>query len=86
MAPRLPNVFIYLSALIRPARLRPDLRVRSELPHSTETPVLTVCPAIADVDYAGLRREGFNAVVVDKDNCVVGRASGWTGVELMLRE
>ncbi|GFZ43110.1 hypothetical protein JCM24511_00828 [Saitozyma sp. JCM 24511] len=52
---RLPNALIYLSSLLRPRLLRPDLFV----------------PTIANVDFRRLRQEkGFNAVVVDKDNCV----------------
>ncbi|ORX34302.1 mitochondrial PGP phosphatase-domain-containing protein [Kockovaella imperatae] len=54
MGPRLPNVFIYLAAIVRPSRLRPDLKVKT----------------IGHVDFAALRKAGYNAVVVDKDNCV----------------
>jgi len=31
-------------------------------------------PGIAHIDFAGLRKAGFNAVVIDKDNCVVRMA------------
>ncbi|BEI92744.1 uncharacterized protein CcaverHIS019_0503720 [Cutaneotrichosporon cavernicola] len=50
----LPAPLIYLQGLLRPALLRPDLRV----------------PSIANVDWSGLGAAGYNAVVVDKDNCV----------------
>ncbi|KAL7423825.1 hypothetical protein Q5752_001409 [Cryptotrichosporon argae] len=49
-----PAALIHLGAIFRPSKLRPDLRVAS----------------INSLDYAGLRRAGFNAVVIDKDNCV----------------
>ncbi|ODN84152.1 hypothetical protein L202_00157 [Cryptococcus amylolentus CBS 6039] len=48
------NAFIYLTALFRPTLLRPHLRV----------------PSIANVDFQALKREGYNAVVIDKDNCL----------------
>ncbi|KIR43361.1 hypothetical protein I307_03557 [Cryptococcus deuterogattii 99/473] len=55
MAPaQLSNTFIYLAALFKPALLRPHLRV----------------PSIANVDFKALKKEGFNAVVIDKDNCL----------------
>ncbi|CAK9781312.1 hypothetical protein CC85DRAFT_312576 [Cutaneotrichosporon oleaginosum] len=54
MPARLPAPLIYLQGLLRPALLRPDLRA----------------PSIAQVDWAGLRAAGYNAVVIDKDNCV----------------
>ncbi|WVQ71199.1 hypothetical protein IAR50_000724 [Cryptococcus sp. DSM 104548] len=55
MAPaQLSNAFIYLTALLRPTLLRPHLRV----------------PSIANVDFRALKREGYNAVVIDKDNCL----------------
>ncbi|WWC58589.1 uncharacterized protein I303_101132 [Kwoniella dejecticola CBS 10117] len=55
MAPlRLPNILIYLTGVIRPKLLRPHLRV----------------PSIAHLDFRALREEGYNAVVIDKDNCL----------------
>ncbi|WVQ97360.1 hypothetical protein IAU59_004472 [Kwoniella sp. CBS 9459] len=55
MAPvTLPNALIYLTSLVRPKLLRPDLKV----------------PSIAHLDFQALRREGYNAVVIDKDNCL----------------
>ncbi|WWD09376.1 hypothetical protein V865_007499 [Kwoniella europaea PYCC6329] len=55
MAPfQLPNILIYLTGVIRPKLLRPHIRV----------------PSIAQVDFRSLKKEGFNAVVVDKDNCL----------------
>ncbi|OWT41006.1 hypothetical protein C362_01220 [Cryptococcus neoformans Bt1] len=51
---QLSNTFIYLTALFKPALLRPHLRV----------------PSIANVDFKALKKEGFNAVVIDKDNCL----------------
>ncbi|WVQ85471.1 hypothetical protein IAT38_007636 [Cryptococcus sp. DSM 104549] len=55
MAPaQLANAFIYLHSLIRPSILRPHLRV----------------PSIANVDFSALKKEGYNAVVIDKDNCL----------------
>ncbi|KAK4688839.1 phosphatidylglycerophosphatase GEP4, partial [Tremellales sp. Uapishka_1] len=55
MAPvRLPNSVIYLISLVRPKQLRPDLRV----------------PTLGNVDFPGLKKQGFNAVVIDKDNCL----------------
>lgn len=50
----LPAPLIYIQGLFRPALLRPDVRV----------------PSIKNVDWPGLRKAGYNAVVVDKDNCV----------------
>ncbi|EIW72653.1 hypothetical protein M231_06553 [Tremella mesenterica] len=50
----LPNLLIHLSAIVRPRLLRPDIRV----------------PSIAHVDFRALRKLGFNAVVIDKDNCL----------------
>ncbi|WVF70563.1 hypothetical protein IAT40_005354 [Kwoniella sp. CBS 6097] len=55
MAPvTLPNALIYLTSLVRPKLLRPDLKV----------------PSIANINFRALRREGYNAVVIDKDNCL----------------
>ncbi|WWC86174.1 uncharacterized protein L201_001047 [Kwoniella dendrophila CBS 6074] len=55
MAPlRLPNILIYLTGVVRPRLLRPHLRV----------------PSIASVDFQSLKQEGYNAVVIDKDNCL----------------
>ncbi|WRT64103.1 uncharacterized protein IL334_001032 [Kwoniella shivajii] len=55
MAPvNIPNILIYFSGIIRPKLLRPHLRV----------------PSIANVDFVKLRKEGYNAVVIDKDNCL----------------
>ncbi|WVR05858.1 hypothetical protein IAU60_002884 [Kwoniella sp. DSM 27419] len=55
MAPiTLPNVLIYLTSVVRPGLLRPHLRV----------------PSIANIDFRALRSEGYNAVVIDKDNCL----------------
>ncbi|WVW82251.1 hypothetical protein I302_104257 [Kwoniella bestiolae CBS 10118] len=51
---QLPNILIYLTGVIRPKLLRPHVRVAS----------------IAQVDFRALRKEGYNAVVVDKDNCL----------------
>lgn len=51
----IPNTLIYLAALLRPTRLKPDLRI----------------PSISHVDWKRARRQGYNAVVIDKDNCLV---------------
>ncbi|GHJ83769.1 hypothetical protein NliqN6_0171 [Naganishia liquefaciens] len=51
---RLPNVLIYLGALVVPTRLKPDL----------------VVPSISWVDWKRARSEGWEGVVVDKDNCL----------------
>ncbi|KAJ9120017.1 hypothetical protein QFC22_002914 [Naganishia vaughanmartiniae] len=50
----LPNLLIYLGAFVRPTALKPHLRVAS----------------VSHVDWTQLRREGYNAVVIDKDNCL----------------
>ncbi|KAI5453833.1 hypothetical protein NCC49_005643 [Naganishia albida] len=50
----IPNTLIYLAALLRPTRLKPDLRI----------------PSISHVDWKRARRQGYNAVVIDKDNCL----------------
>ncbi|KAK8865883.1 hypothetical protein IAR55_001031 [Kwoniella newhampshirensis] len=55
MAPvQLPNALIYLTPLSRPGILRPILRV----------------PSIAYIDFRALRKEGYNGIVIDKDNCL----------------
>nr|ODN86520.1 HAD phosphatase, family IIIA [Cryptococcus depauperatus CBS 7841] len=54
MPPSLSNTYTYLSVLIWPSLLRPHLRV----------------PSISHVDFRTLKKEGFNAVVIDKDNCL----------------
>ncbi|WWD17932.1 hypothetical protein CI109_102377 [Kwoniella shandongensis] len=55
MAPvQLPNALIYLTSLFRPGLLRPHLRV----------------PSIAYVDFRALRKEGYNGIIIDKDNCL----------------
>lgn len=51
----LRNTATYLLALLRPLSLRPDLRI----------------PTISHVDWERVRRDGYNAVVIDKDNCLV---------------
>ena len=43
-----------------------------------------ISSAIAHVDFAGLRKVGFNAVVVDKDNCVVSQDHRQQREQLML--
>jgi hypothetical protein len=69
---RLPNALIYLSSLLRP-RLRPEwVATRTPTRCLALVASLTIIAAIANVDFRRLRQEkGFNAVVVDKDNCVV---------------
>lgn len=67
--PRLPNFLIHLSAFIRPSLLRPDIRVPSAF-HREDIFVLT--KDIGYIDFKALKSKGFNAVVIDKDNCIVG--------------
>ncbi|WOO78428.1 Phosphatidylglycerophosphatase GEP4, mitochondrial [Vanrija pseudolonga] len=54
MPVNLPAPVINLLGLLRPRLLRPDLKAAT----------------IGHVDWKGLRGEGFNAVVIDKDNCI----------------
>lgn len=46
-----------LLAIVRPSILRPALRV----------------PSIGSLDFGRLKAEGVRGVVIDKDNCLVGR-------------
>lgn len=52
---KLPAPILHLQAFFRPSLLRPDLKAAS----------------VDHVDWFGLRRAGWNAVVIDKDNCLV---------------
>lgn len=56
---KLPAPILHLEAVFRPSLLRPDIKAAS----------------VDHVDWNGLRRAGWNAVVIDKDNCLVRSAS-----------
>jgi len=49
-----------LSAIAKPAILRPTLRV----------------PSIASLDLAQLKAKGVSGVIIDKDNCLVRSSRG----------
>lgn len=74
---QLSNTFIYLTALFKPALLRPHLRVPSE--HTVKLWIGTSVTMPGNtLRYCQCRlqsfeKEGFNAVVIDKDNCLVSR-------------
>ncbi|WWC66361.1 uncharacterized protein I206_100262 [Kwoniella pini CBS 10737] len=51
---QLPNILIYLTGIIRPKLLRPNLKVTS----------------IAQINFKSLKNQGYNAIVIDKDNCL----------------
>jgi hypothetical protein len=75
---RLPNAAIYAQAIVSPGKLNPDLFAPSESRYMKaaslylHTDVLTRLAGISHVDWKALKRRGFNAVVIDKDNCLVG--------------
>lgn len=57
---KLPAPILHLEAVFRPKLLRPDIKAAS----------------VDNVDWQGLRRAGWNAVVIDKDNCLVSCREG----------
>jgi phosphatidylglycerophosphatase GEP4 len=79
--PETPNFLIYIGAILRPKSLRPHLRVPSKFSHSSDSDLRITrwCHAgveelmidINHVDFNALKRAGYNAVVIDKDNCLV---------------
>jgi phosphatidylglycerophosphatase GEP4 len=76
--PETPNLLIYIGAIFRPKSLRPHLRVPSKLSHLVSIVRILRCSCdvvlmkdINHVDFDALKRAGYNAVVIDKDNCLV---------------
>jgi hypothetical protein len=70
---RLPNAAIYAQAIFSPGKLNPDLYAPSKYCGTDNEPVIdpTPCSGVSHVDWKALKRRGFNAVVIDKDNCLV---------------
>jgi phosphatidylglycerophosphatase GEP4 len=77
--PETPNFLIYIGAILRPKSLRPHLRVPSKSSHLSSIVRMVRCGCgvevlmidINHVDFNALKRAGYNAVVIDKDNCLV---------------
>jgi phosphatidylglycerophosphatase GEP4 len=77
--PETPNFLIYIGAVLRPKSLRPHLKVPSKFSHRLDIGITRwghvgvgeLMLDINHVDFNALKRAGYNAVVIDKDNCLV---------------
>jgi hypothetical protein len=67
-----PGLLAPFQVLVRPRLVIPSLavKVRSRLCYSMR--VLMSQTEIRQIDFAALHREGYRAIVFDKDNCLVG--------------